>query len=177
MLVMLINIIFSLYGMIVLLRILFQFIRADYFNPLSQLVAKLTNYPCRQINQLIPRRVPIDISGIILFLVVEVVKLIIIALLGTGVISVLGIVTATIFDSIYQLFELYFYIIFIVALASWIAPKQPHPSLIILKKLADPVLDVVRRVIPPFQHIDLSPLVVLILIKLVEFMMVEIGIR
>ncbi len=177
MLVMLINLIFSLYGMIVLLRILFQFIKADYFNPLSQIVAKLTNYPCGQINRIMPRRVPIDFSGIILFLAVEIIKLVIITLFGMGTVSVLGILTATICDSIYQLFELYFYIIFIVALASWIAPNQPHPSLIILKKLVDPVLEVVRRIIPPFRNIDFSPLVVLILIKLVEFMMVEIGIR
>ena len=168
MLVMLINLIFSLYGMAVLLRILFQFIKADYFNPLSQTIAKLTNYPCRQINRLAPRKLPIDISAIILFLIVEIVKLLMIEWISVGMVTVLGILTATISDSIYQLLNLYFYIIFIVSLASWIAPERPHPSLILLKKLADPVLDLVRRIIPPFHNIDFSPLIVLILIKLIE---------
>ena len=70
--VFLVDTVIGLYTLLVLLRFLFQLTRADYYNPISQLVVRLSNPPLVQLRRLVPGIGGIDTAAIVLLLVLEI---------------------------------------------------------------------------------------------------------
>src|SRR5690625_5655307 len=58
----------SLYLLLVLLRFLFQLVRADFYNPISQFVAKATNPLLMPLRKLIPALFGVVIAALVLAL-------------------------------------------------------------------------------------------------------------
>jgi len=163
-----ISLLFNLYIWAILLRIILQIIRADYFNPLSQVAIRLTNYPCSFLDKFIPKNSVIDTSALVLLFLVSIIKICLLMILSGMSLGILGLITATICDLVLQLINLYFYLIIIVAIASWVAAQNFNSVLSVLQKITAPVLNPVRQIVPPIAGIDFSPLIALVLIKLVE---------
>lgn len=59
---------------------------------------------------------------------------------------------------------IYIWIIIIRVLISWVNPDPFNPIVQILHRLTDPVLEPVRRRLPDFGGLDVSPIVVLLVI-------------
>lgn len=49
-----------------------------------------------------------------------------------------------------------------------------HPVRATISKIVDPILDPIRRLVPPVKMIDFSPLILLILIQVLEYLLVAI---
>ena len=62
----------------------------------------------------------------------------------------------------------YWWTILIVIIASFVAQGNYHPALAILSQLVEPLLAPVRKVIPSLGPLDLSPIVVLLGLRLVQ---------
>ncbi|MFQ5862876.1 MAG: YggT family protein [Candidatus Brocadiales bacterium] len=60
------------------------------------------------------------------------------------------------------LIGLYELIIFVRIVLTWIPHDSEHPASKFLFKITEPVLEPVRRVIPPIGALDVSPIVVFI---------------
>src|SRR5690625_8052738 len=61
----------SLYLLLVLLRFLFQLVRADFYNPISQFVAKATNPLLLPLRKIIPGLFGVDIAALVLALAIQ----------------------------------------------------------------------------------------------------------
>jgi YggT family protein len=61
--------------------------------------------------------------------------------------------------------NLYLLVIFFSALLSFFLPPY-HQVRVFLDKLVDPLLQPIRRVVPPLGTIDLSPMILFILVEL-----------
>lgn len=59
---------------------------------------------------------------------------------------------------------IYMYVIIARAIISWVNPDPYNPIVIFLRRVTDPVLDRVRRLLPDLGGLDLSPLIVLLAI-------------
>ena len=68
------------------------------------------------------------------------------------------------------LLDLYSYVVIAAALISWVSPDPYNPIVRFLRQVTEPVLAPVRRLLPPWKTggLDLSPVIVLIAIQLVE---------
>jgi YggT family protein len=68
------------------------------------------------------------------------------------------------------LLDLYSWVIIIAALMTWVSPDPRNPIVQFLRRVTEPVLEPVRRMLPPWKTggLDLSPLIVLIGIQFVE---------
>jgi YggT family protein len=73
------------------------------------------------------------------------------------------------------LLTIYFWVIIISAVLSWVNPDPYNPIVRILRSLTDPVLYRVRRWLPftYFSGIDFSPLIVLLAIRFVQAFLVR----
>jgi YggT family protein len=73
------------------------------------------------------------------------------------------------------LLTLYFWLIIISAVLSWVNPDPYNPIVRILRSVTDPVLYRVRRWLPftYFSGIDFSPLVVLLAIRFIQAFLVR----
>jgi YggT family protein len=69
--------------------------------------------------------------------------------------------------------EIYFWIIVARALVSWVSPDPYNPIVRFLHRATEPVLRPIRHRLPVTLNLDLSPLVVLLAIKLADWVIVE----
>jgi YggT family protein len=69
--------------------------------------------------------------------------------------------------------ELYVVVIFIDALLSFFLPPY-HRVREFFDKLVNPLLNPIRRVVPPLGMVDISPLILLLLVQLVGSMVVNV---
>ena len=66
--VFLIKALFGLYILAVMLRFLLQTVRADFYNPISQFLVKVTNPPLKPLRRLIPGLLGLDMAALALML-------------------------------------------------------------------------------------------------------------
>ncbi len=68
------------------------------------------------------------------------------------------------------LLSLYSWVIIAAALITWVSPDPRNPVVQFLFRVTEPVLRPVRQLLPPWKTggLDLSPLIVLIAIQIVE---------
>ena len=68
------------------------------------------------------------------------------------------------------LLDMYSWVIIAAALMTWVSPDPRNPIVMFLRRVTEPVLEPVRRLLPPWKTggLDLSPLIVLISIQFVE---------
>lgn len=160
-LIFLIDTAFSLYLMVVILRVWLQLVRADFYNPFSQFVVKATNPLVLPLRRLIPSLGRLDTATVLLAYAVMLLKLISLQLIQAGQIAI---VPSLIFSAIFlvkEVFTLLFWILVIRALLSWFSQGR-SPVELVMYQLTEPLLAPVRRILPPLGGLDLSVLVVLV---------------
>lgn len=169
--VFLIDTLFSLYILAVMLRFLLQWTQADFYNPISQFLVKITHPPLRIMRRFIPAVGRIDSSSLVLALVLQIAaNFAILAVKGVTI----GIVALTVlsFTGILKMvLDIFVYAIFAGAILSWFAAGNYNSASSLLYSLTEPLLSVCRRVIPDLGGIDLSPLVALVLLQLAKMML------
>lgn len=170
----LIKCIFDLYIFVVMLRIVMQWVHADFNNPLFDTVAKLTNPPLRPLRRFIPMVHGIDLAAIVLLLLLEVIEIALLVWLQSSVIPHLaGLLVIAFAELFNHLINIFFYAIIAAAIFSWFNPMAHSPLIDILYRLTEPIIRPVRRIIPPIGGLDLSPIPVLIGLKLLTIIIVQ----
>ena len=163
----LVQFIIGIYLVIVVLRFLLQQVRADFYNPVSQAIVKLTNPPLRFLRRFIPGYAGIDWPSIVLIFVLQSLEICLVALLVLGTIpGPFGLLILCIASIIRLCLFLYIALIFVSVVISWINPGAYNPVTILIYQLIEPVLHPVRRRLPTTGGLDWSPMVVLLLLYL-----------
>ncbi len=162
----LVSTIIGLYIVIVVLRFLFQVVRADFYNPLSQFVVKATSPLLIPLRRVIPGLFGLDMSALVLAWLLQVLEVFLLVTIKGGQIPLF----ILLWTSIGQLLSLFLYIyliaILIQVVMSWINPGSYNPMTALLHQLTEPLLRPARNILPPFSGLDLSPLIVIIAINL-----------
>ena len=161
----LVDTLFSLYILVVMLRLLLQIVRADFYNPFSQFLVKATNPLLRPLRRFIPGWAGIDMASVVLLLVLQCVALFVMALLqGAPVesIGIAGLIMAAFTKLISLLLYIYFFSLIILALLSWISTGSYNPVTALMSSITEPLLRPVRRVIPPVGMLDFSVFVTIL---------------
>ena len=168
-LIFLIDTVFSLYILAVLLRFLLQWSGADFYNPISRLLVKVTHPPLRLMRRCVPSIGRIDTSSLILMLSLQMLADLSIRLLLNGEIINIGALALTsIAQLVSMLFNVWVFAIFARAILSWFNPGSFYATTSILTTLSEPLLNVIRRMIPDLGGIDLSPLVALMFLQMAK---------
>ena len=158
---------------VVLARLLLQWTRADFRNPLCQAVVKLSNPLILPLRRVLPPIGKIDTASVLAVILVAAVDVgAIFALHGVTLPGPLVWVRAVLTEIARTLLWTYLYAIFLYALLSLIAPGGYSPLQSVLSSLCEPVLRPIRRFIPAVAGLDLSPLwATLILLALLHLPM------
>jgi YggT family protein len=170
--VFLIQTLFGLYLVAVMLRFLLQMTRADFYNPVSQFLVKITNPPLIPMRRIIPGLIGIDMAAVVLLVIIQAVELVLVGLVQGYSLGIAGLLVLTVAELINLLLNIYFFTILIQVILSWVNPGGYNPAIALLYSLNEPILSRARRLIPPISGFDLSPIVVFIGIKLIQIMLV-----
>ncbi|GGY53323.1 hypothetical protein GCM10011297_27690 [Bacterioplanes sanyensis] len=167
----LINTIGSLFALVVLMRFLLQLVRADFYNPISQFIVKVTNPLLIPLRRVIPGFGGLDLASLLLAWLAQCVYIAAIAMmLGLGLPWANILVWGTI-GLVSLLFNIYFWGLLIVVIASWIAPNSYNPALILINQLLEPVMGPIRAKMPDMGGLDLSPLIFILALKVAEILL------
>jgi YggT family protein len=165
-LVYIVDTLLSLALFVVLARLLLQWARADFRNPVAQAVVRLTNPLILPLRRILPPIGKVDTASVVAVVLVAIIKRgILFALTGFGTPGAEIWVQSIAVDLVQTLLRTYFYAILLYALLSLIAPGGYSPFQSVLASICEPVLRPFRRLIPAIAGIDLSPLWAVIAIQ------------
>lgn len=71
------------------------------------------------------------------------------------------------------LFTVLRWAIIIRILLSWVRVEALYPVVRVLEQITEPILAPARRIIPPMGGLDLSPIIVLVLLQLLESLLLS----
>lgn len=157
-----INTLFSLYVLALMLRFLLAWVRADFYNPVSQFLVKITNPVLVPLRRFVPPLGGVDMASVVLMLAVQMLGIALILLLRGGGIGLQTLVFVSLAELIDLLFKVFIYGILIQAILSWVNPGTYNPAVSLLQALTAPVLNPVRRLLPSVGGLDLSPLLAIL---------------
>lgn len=163
--VFLVETLFGLYIFALMLRFLLQWLEADFYNPISQFLVKLTHPPLRHLRRVIPSIGRIDTASLVLIFVLQALDIYLVSVLQQFQIGPASLGLAAVAQLLELLYDIFFFSILVSALLSWFAPGGYNPAIALLYSLTEPLLRGVRRVLPPMGGVDLSPLVALIVLQ------------
>lgn len=153
-----------------LIRFLLQLAKADFYNPISQTVVRLTNPLLEPLRKIVPSKNQVDTASIIMILALIVAKaFLLIKLQGLTSVAPAAILLFTIHSLAQLLLGFFFWAVLISVILSWVLPDPYHPFTQIVRSLTEPVMAPARRILPPMGGLDLSPIIVLFAI---QFLMV-----
>jgi len=156
-LIFIIDTIGSLFLVLVIMRFLLQLARADFYNPYSQAINKITSPVLIPLRRIIPGLFGVDMACVVLALAIQVLvgELIIFIIAQTYfnplsllIWGALGILNITIYIG--------FVLILVLVVSSFVAPYSQHPILTLVRQLTDPVLTPIRNIIPAVGGLDFS---------------------
>jgi YggT family protein len=171
--VFLIQTLFGMYLVAVMLRFLLQLTRADFYNPVSQFLVKVTNPPLIPLRRVIPGFMGIDMAAVVLLLAIQAVELVLVGLVQGFSLGIPGLMVLTVAGLLNLLLDVYFFTILIQVILSWVNPGGYNPAVALLYALNEPILGRARRLIPPISGFDLSPILVFVLIQLIRMLFIS----
>jgi len=156
--------------MILIVRVWLQLVRADFYNPLSQFIVKVSNPLVIPFRKIIPGFGGVDLATLLLAFLVATLKFILIPLLnGAGI----NVVSALFLGLLYLIKEtgvLLFILMLVMALMSWVVQGY-NPTQVILQQLTDPILRPIRNIIPTIGGLDLSILAAFLLLNVINILL------
>ena len=167
------NTIAGLYLLFVVARFLLQLAKADFYNPLSQAVFKATDPLVRVLRTFIPGYKGVDFSSLILAFIVQFVAISVTILLYGGSIPSVGFIITWSFIGVLNFIILFYYYALIASIVMsfvmmFSGNMNPHPILLLVWQITEPIMAPFRRVIPPMGGLDFSPIFIFLIIGLIR---------
>jgi YggT family protein len=168
----LVSTLFGLYILMVMLRFLMGWVRADFYNPISQFLVRLTNPVLAPLRQVIPPAGRVDMATVLLLLLLQMLELLILSWLKGAHVPFIGLLVWALAELLSLALNVFLFSILIQVILSWVSPGTYNSVSSILYSLNEPLLTPVRKFLPPMGGIDLSPLVVIIGIQVLKMLLI-----
>lgn len=166
----LVNTLFDMYLFVLVIRIILVWVGANYFDPVTQFILKLTDRLIKPLRRLIPNIGRFELSTVIILLLLEILKFFIISMISLGMPNVIGLLILAFADCFKLIIQTFFYAILLQVMMSWI---QPHSSIShFLNQFTSPIMRPIRRLVPNIGGLDISPIPALILLQLLSIILV-----
>jgi YggT family protein len=142
-----------------LLRLLFQWVRANFRDPMADAIVRMTNWLILPLRRVLPPIGKVDTATVVSVLAVASLRTVaVLALAGQGVGDLVLFLRITLVDLAEMVLKIYLFAMLLYALTSFVSPGGYAPGVKLLSQLCEPILKPVRRIIPPIGQIDFSVL-------------------
>jgi YggT family protein len=147
------------------LRLLFQWARANFRDPMADAIVRVTNWLILPLRRVLPPIGKVDTATIVaIILVASVRTFAALGLAGANVGDAGQFLRITLVNLADLVLRIYLFAMLLYWLTSYVSPGGHAPGVRLLSQLCEPILRPVRRIIPPIGKIDFSVLWVSIVI-------------
>jgi YggT family protein len=153
-----------------LLRFYFQLTKVSFHNQVAQMIVSLTNFAVKPMRRIVPSLLKLDLSTLMLAYLTQLILTVSLLWLKGFPLLIVGnqvwfvILSVSLIGIISLSLSIFLYAVLIQAILSWVNPHTPIAPL--LNSLTYPVLNFLRKTIPPVANFDLSPLVFILAAQL-----------
>lgn len=158
----------EIFAFFFIFRFILQACRADYYNPISQSIARITQPPLSPLQKVLPKLGRFDLSPLVMAFAIFVATYWIITLLANASLPFNHLIALAVVNVLNSLLNILFFATIGAVIISWIAPDSPHPAPQIIQQITEPLFSMVRRIIPAIGGLDLSPIVIFIIIRILQ---------
>ena len=155
--------------MILIMRVWLQWVKADFYNPLSQFIVKVSNPLVVPMRRLIPGLGGIDLATLVVAYIFATLKFFTLAALSGESLGALAFYIGLLV-LLKQAGFMLFVIMIIMAIMSWVVQGY-NPTLMILHQLTEPFLNPIRKIIPSMGGLDLSMIVAFLLMNVINILL------
>ncbi|GAA6172305.1 YggT family protein [Colwellia sp. KU-HH00111] len=155
--------------MILIMRVWLQWVKADFYNPLSQFIVKVSNPLVIPLRRVIPGLGGIDLATIVVAYIIATLKFFTLAALAGENLGVLAFYIGLLV-LVKQAGFLLFVIMIIMAIMSWVVQGY-NPTLAVFHQLTEPFLNPIRRFIPSIGGLDLSMIVAFLVMNVINILL------
>lgn len=169
-----ISLIGGIFSFLLLMRFALQLSQADYYNPISQSVVRLTQPVVSPLQRVLRPKGRFDFATLIVAIVVKAIAIVLLIQFSPlfasagGSVNPLHLLIFSLTGALNTLLTIYFWATLGAVIISWVAPDSYHPAPQLLLQLTEPLFALARKVIPPIGGLDLSPILIFLLIQIVQ---------
>jgi YggT family protein len=140
----------TLYMLAMLLRFLLQLVRADFYNPISQFLVKITNPLLLPLRRVIRGYAGLDLASLLLTMLLQMLGIVaLLLLLGQSMPPVTLLFLWSLLGVVGLLVNIYFFALLATIIISWVAPGSQNPAIFLLYQITEPVMAPFRKALPP----------------------------
>ncbi len=170
----LVETLFSLYIGAILIRFLLAVSRANFYNPLSQFLVKITNPVLVPLRRIVPPIGKLDTAAIVLALGLKIIQTFLLVALQSSEASLPAVFVYAIVDLMRTVINIYIFALIIQAVLSWVN-SYGNPMADILNSLTEPLLRPIRQFVPTIGMVDMSSMVALLLLYILLIVLRSVG--
>jgi len=165
---------FSILLSIFLIRMILQWVRANFRNPITQIITRFTNSLILPLRKMLPPIGKLDTASLASCLLISFLMTICLMLLkGIGFDQISSNPSILIMEVLrtlcLALLQLYWLLILFSIILSWVQTQHHSPLSSLLHELTEPLLAPCRKLIKPIGGLDLSPIPLLILLSALQY--------
>ncbi|HCH69831.1 MAG TPA: hypothetical protein DE042_04900 [Colwellia sp.] len=160
---------FDAFLMILIMRFWLQWVKADFYNPLSQFIVKVSNPLVIPLRKVIPGLGGLDIATLVVAYIIATLKFFILASLAGESLGPLAFYIGLLV-LLKQAGFLLFVIMVMMAIMSWVVQGY-NPTLMIFNQLTEPFLNPIRRIMPNLGGLDLSMILVFLAMNVINIIL------
>jgi YggT family protein len=173
-LIIILNSIGTLFIGAIWLRLLMQLSQVDYYNPMAQSVVKITGFIITPLRRVIPSLGRIDTASVLAAFLLTLI-------LGSGTAIIAGAplqlgaqILGAVIAAPLLLVKLCWWLLLIGVILSWFPNAMRHPVGSVIMQISGGLLSPLRRVMPDTGMIDLSPLIGLLGLVVLESLLINV---
>lgn len=151
--------------LVFLLRFWLPLLRVDFRNPLAQGLLRITSPLIVPVRRLLPPLGRVDTATVLVLLVLQTLTILLLLLLSGRMFQPLSIAVVAVIELATHSLNLFFFVVLISVILSWVAPQSYNPVVGMLNGMAEPVLRPFRRIVPTLGGLDISPVFAIILLR------------
>lgn len=160
-----------------ILRMMLQLAKADFYNPVSQFLVKVTQPVLKPVRRFIPSIGNIDTASLVVIILLQMLATTaLIIIKGYTVPNIIYLLAWAVLGAVGMLVNIYMIAIIASIVVSWVAPGSYNPAILLLNQLTEPVMAPFRKIIPPLGGLDLSPIFVFLTINVLQIILGHIAV-
>lgn len=164
------------FGCVILLfvaRLLAEAVRADFYNPICQFLYRATNPILTPLRRVIPTWRRINLAAMLIAWILEVIKNFLLRWIAPDFWATnVGTLVLGVADLVNFFAIVYLIMVFVWALLSYVNIDARNPLVPLLGKTVEPILKPFRKVLPLIGGFDLSPVLAILVILLIQTVVV-----
>jgi YggT family protein len=172
----LLNTVFTLFGAALLLRAWMLAVRMPPYNPVAHAVMQATNWLVLPLRHAFKTARGIDWASLVATLLAAFVYVtLMVSLSGVDPFGLAPVVVVVALLTLVKwALNLLLWLTILMALLSWLNPRSP--AMPILYQLTAPFLDPLRRILPHFGGIDLSPILLFVIVQVLLMIVTRVAV-